>query len=230
MGKSMYNVNIFSYIFRVIMNILLGRQPVFGIDAKVFAYELFYREGTSNVFPAIDCCKATTRLIERNGLTAGVSHVTKDKKAMLNFCQESILNGLPLTLNPKNVIIEVLETVNPTDAVYKACCDLKERGYQIALDDFVYQASWERFLKIVDIVKVDVIATPLDTLDCTMKKLNEINKIRTGGRIKLLAEKIEDVTTYERAKEMSFDYYQGWLFSKTELLSYSYTEQLCASG
>lgn len=212
------------------MDILLGRQPVIGKDTEIFAYELFYREGTSNFFPDIDCCEATVRLIEDNGLAEGVSHVTKGKIAMLNFCEDNILNGLALKLDPKQVIIEVLETVNPTDAVYSACCQLKERGFMIALDDFIYKDSWVRFLKIADIVKFDVIATPLETLGPMIEKINEINETKSGPKIKLLAEKIEAAAIYEKAKEMGFAYFQGWLFSKTELVSYSYQERISASG
>lgn len=206
------------------MDIYLGRQRVIGLDTKVFAYELFYREGSNNSFPYVCSNKATERLILNNGLDGGVYHVTDGSKAMVNFCEKSLLKGLVKELRPEEVVVEILETVNPTDEIYNICCELLSMGYEIALDDFVYSEKWDRFLSIVSMVKFDVIETPLETISHTLDKINMINATSKRPRIKLLAEKVETSDVYEKAKDLGFDYFQGWLFGRTELMSYDYKQ------
>lgn len=210
------------------MDINLGRQRVIGRDAEVFAYELFYREGSNNSFPHICSNKATERLIINNGLDGGVYHVTNGSKAMINFCEKSLLKGLFKELRPEEVVVEILETVNPTDEIYNICCELLSMGYEVALDDFHYNEKWDRFLNIVSMVKFDVIETPLETISHILDKINMINATLKRPRIKLLAEKVETSDVYEKAKEMNFDYFQGFLFGHTELVSYDYKQVITA--
>tara|TARA_R110002124_G_scaffold67546_1_gene183275 strand:+ start:847 stop:2064 length:1218 start_codon:yes stop_codon:yes gene_type:complete len=193
------------------MKIYTARQAIFNRKEHVVAYELLYRGGPENIFPQIDPHRATSKLIMRTHLNHGLALITDGKPALINFPEESILSGLPEILPTKQVMIEILETVTPSDEVYEACQKLYHQGYHLALDDFVYKAEWARFFKLVKLIKFDIQATPLSELAVL------INKLKKKKNLKILAEKVETKDEFLQAKKLGFHYFQGYYFCKPEM-------------
>lgn len=193
------------------MNVYFARQAIFGRKENVVAYELFYRDGEKNSFPNIDPHLASSKLIGQTHLNKGLRVCTSGKPALINFSEESLLNGLPYIVPPTEMFIEVLETVTPSDEVYAAILDYKKAGYKIALDDFVYKPEWFRFLKLANMIKFDILETPLDKIE----KL--VLHLRKKTSIKLLAEKVETKEEYLKARKLGFHFYQGHYFCKPEM-------------
>lgn len=194
------------------MKVFVARQPIFNNRGNSVGYELLYRDGAKNCFPkGVDPNTATSRLILNTHLNLGLNTFTHGKVALINFGEESILQGLPKMLPVKGVIIEVLEDVTPSDEVYAALRELFHMGYTIALDDFVFGREWVRFLNVTKLIKIDVQKTPLKTV----VKLVEALKKRPN--IRLLAEKIETEEELLQAKEMGFAFFQGYYFGKPHM-------------
>jgi len=193
------------------MKVYTARQAILNRKERVVAYELLYRGGPENFFPQIDPHKATSKLIVRTHLNQGLGLITDNKPALINFPEESILNGLPLILPPKQVVIEILETVNPSDEVYQVCKTLFHQGYHLALDDFVYKPEWNRFFKFVKLIKFDIQITTLSELEPLVKKL------KTRKNLKILAEKVETKEEFLQAKQLGFHFFQGYYFCRPEM-------------
>jgi EAL and modified HD-GYP domain-containing signal transduction protein len=193
------------------MKIYTARQAILNRKGNVVAYELLYRGGPENFFPSINPHKATSKLIMRTHLNQGLGLITDNKPALINFPEESILNGLPLILPPKQVVIEILETVSPSDEVYQVCKDLYHQGYHLALDDFVYKPEWNRFFNLMKLIKFDIQATPLDKISPLIKKL------KARKNLKILAEKVETKEEFLQAKKLGFNFFQGYYFCRPEM-------------
>jgi EAL and modified HD-GYP domain-containing signal transduction protein len=194
------------------MNVYSARQSIFNRKLNVIAYELFFRSGENNFYPAgTNDHDATSKLISRTHFNKGLVQITSGKPALINFSEESLIKGLPLLLNPQDIMIEILETVTPSDEIYEICRDLYKKGYSLALDDFIYKKEWKRFLKLVKVIKFDIMETPLDKIAPLITQLREKTKI------KLLAEKIETNEEFEKAKKMGFHFFQGYFFCKPEM-------------
>jgi len=193
------------------MKVYTARQAILNRKEHVVAYELLYRGGPENFFPQIDPHRATSKLIIRTHLNQGLGLITDNKPALINFPEESILSGLPLVLPPKQVMIEVLETVSPSDEVYQACKLLYQKGYHLALDDFVYKPEWNRFFSLVKLIKFDIQTTPLSQIAPLIKKL------KTRKNLKILAEKIEIKDEFLQAKKLGFHFFQGYYFCRPEI-------------
>ena len=125
------------------MRVYTARQAILNSKERVIAYELLYRDGPENIFPDIDPHEATAKVVMQTHLNQGLGPITDNKPALINFSEKSILDGLPLVLPQKQVMIEVLETVTPSEQVYQACKVLFHQGYHLALDDFVYKPEWQ---------------------------------------------------------------------------------------
>lgn len=193
------------------MRVFTARQAILNKKEQVVAYELLFRDGPENFFPNIDPHEATAKVVMQTHLNQGIRPITDNKPALINFCEQSLLDGLPLLLPAKQVMIEVLETVSPSDQVYQACKALYHQGYHLALDDFVYKPEWNRFFNLVKLIKFDIRQTPLTTIAPL------VGKLRTIKKLKILAEKVETKTEFEEAKRLGFNYFQGYYFCKPEM-------------
>lgn len=194
------------------MDVYTARQAIFNVKKRAVAYELLFRDGEENRFPNINPHHATSKLIMRTHLNGGIGAITDGKPALINFTEECIISGFPELLPPDKVIIEILETVVPTDAVFNKCKELCEKGYTLALDDFVHTPEWDRFFSIVKMIKFDIQNTPLKKIAPLVMKLR-----KDRPKIKLLAERVETHEDFEIAKKMGFSYFQGYFFCKPEM-------------
>ncbi len=189
-----------------------ARQPILDIDKKLFAYELLFRDSIDNVFPEIDADEATTKMIEASNFNVGLSEFTGSKPAFINFTLETLSKGYPETLSTDEVVIEILETVKPGKKLLEICQDLNEKGYTIALDDYIHQPVWRHFYPFIKIIKIDWQDTSIDI----------IKEVKTAiadfPHIKLLAEKVETYEEYNQALELGFELFQGFFFAKPEMV------------
>ncbi len=194
------------------MSVFVARQAIFNRSKKVVAYELLFRDSPKNYFPDIAEGQATARLIMENQLNLGTRHITSGKKALINIGPESLKLDLCAFLPCQDVVIELLETIEPTDDNYELCRGLFHSNYKLALDDFVYKPQWDRFLKLVKLIKFDIAITPLSEIQPI------VTKLQAHKQIKILAEKIETQEDYGLAFDMGFDYFQGYFFAKPTMI------------
>ena len=193
------------------MDVFVARQPIFNRHKKIYAYELLFRSGESNDFPNIDGETATTSLLSSSFFTVGIDKIGAGKLVFINFTEDLLLNGTPLLFPPEKMMVEILEDVEPTPEIIDACKELKKKGYQLALDDFVYAKKFHELLQLSDIIKIDFRLTPLSEVEEMVGVLQQYG-------CKLLAEKVETHEEYTKALELGFDYFQGYFFSKPEVL------------
>ena len=139
--------------------------------------------------------------------------VTDNKKAFINFTEKLIKEEIATILPCEHVVIEILENIEPTDEIINACKKLKEQGFTLALDDFVFDKKYNKLIEIIDIIKVDFIITK----GYDRKKIFDLLKI--NNKIKFLAEKVESIEEYNEAMYFGYTYFQGYYFSKPIILS-----------
>lgn len=195
------------------MDVFLARQPIFNKHRKLFGYELLFRTGIGNTFPNIDGSIATASLLSNLFFPFEVDQILGGKKGLINFTEQLILSKAPLYLPKDKFIIEVLEDVEPTPQIVSKLALFKDRGYKIALDDFVYHKKFEPMIRLSNVIKFDLHETPLGTL------VEILDELKEKFNLKFLAEKIESYDQFKLAKKMGFHYFQGYFFARPEVLS-----------
>jgi EAL and modified HD-GYP domain-containing signal transduction protein len=195
------------------MDIFVARQPVFTAKKKVFGYELLFRSSLENIFPGIDGNKATSTVLSNTFFSFGLNEILAGKPGLINFTRDLLVQRTPMLFPKEHIIIEILEDIEPEPAVIEALTEFKQQGYKIALDDFVYDPKFDDMISLCSMIKFDLMATPLDTLE------QIIADIRAHHHLTLLAEKVETHHQFEQAKEMGFGLFQGYFFAKPEILS-----------
>ncbi|KZZ08994.1 diguanylate phosphodiesterase, partial [Oleiphilus sp. HI0078] len=127
----------------------------------------------------------------------------------VNFTAELLHN--PPLFNPDTAVIEVLENIEITDKVVSSLKKLKQRGFTLALDDFIMDERYQRILPLVDIIKLELPEMDDDELQATIKNLKQHD-------VTLLAEKIETPEQFKRCHELGCDLFQGYFLSKPEII------------
>lgn len=194
------------------MEVFVARQPIFDRRQRVYGYELLFRSGQDNAFQAADGEMATSRVITDSLLNFGPEAMTRGKRAFINFTRAALLGGYADLLPPDWVVVELLENVEPAPEVVAACRALRERGYTLALDDFVYHPRFDPLLELASIVKVDLLATRGDDRANQLEKLNDFG-------VELLAEKVETHEEHQDARAAGFTLFQGYFFSKPVIVA-----------
>ncbi len=194
-------------------NVFVARQPIFARNLEVYGYELLFRSGPDGGFdPNTDGDQATSKVITNSFFLFGIQQVTQGKRAFINFPAHLLLDEIPLLCDRKLTVIEVLETVTVTPAIIDACRTFRQKGYRLALDDFVFSPEWTPLLRLAHIVKLDILALDRQRLG------QEVERAQRHG-IKLLAEKVETHEQFQQAVDLGFELFQGFFFSRPKVLA-----------
>jgi len=193
------------------MMLFIGRQPILDRRQRTYGYELLFRDGTENVFKHDDADRATLSVIDTSFGHMGLNRVTGGKKAFINFTRKLLVEEFGRTLPKENVVIEVLESVEPDEEVVEACRHLKMLGYTLALDDFQYSRKHEPLVQLADIIKVDL------SLSDAEQRFRYVKQFRSRN-IMLLAERVETLEEFEQTRDIGYSYFQGYFFSRPVVL------------
>jgi c-di-GMP phosphodiesterase len=193
-------------------NIFVGRQPIFDRKQEVVAYELLYRagnEGNYAEFPDGD--RATTEVIINSVLDIGLDSIVGAHPAYFNLTGSFIRGDHPLPLDKSQVVLEILEDIEPDEHVIEGMRELAANDFIIALDDFVFSDKFIPLLEIAYIVKLEVMGQNEADLRERITQLEPF-------QVKLLAEKVETHEEFEMCKELGFDYFQGYFLCKPHIV------------
>ncbi|MCB4809827.1 EAL domain-containing protein [Methylovorus menthalis] len=193
-------------------DVFLGRQPILTANRKIIAYELLFRSEASLSADVVDDVLATSTVIVNMLSEFGLELVLGNEDAFLNVSASLLMSETLELLPPERVILEILEDVPINAQIVERCAALKEMGFRIALDDFLYRPEYDHILPLVDIVKVDLTLTPLKHMAPSLTVL------RKHGHIQLLAEKVQNEDEFEAFKKLGFELFQGYFFAQPVIL------------
>lgn len=191
------------------MEQFIARQPILNTQKRLFAYELLYRGAGDYKLSDVSGEKATMSLLSSAFLTKDIDEISNHKPCFINFTQKLVEQNIPASFPKKQVVVELLEDIEPNERVVNVCKSLAQKGYTLALDDFIFDRKFLPLLEHVQIVKIDVRLTPLDTIIRTLNLLRNY-------KVKLLAEKVETLEEFDRAQKLGFSYFQGYFFCRPE--------------
>ena len=192
---------------------LMGRQTIMNGLEEVVGYELLFRSPKSIASATIDCpVQASSRVMLDVISSFGIREVLGEHHGYVNVDAEMLLSDA-IELLPADMIgLELLEDIAITPAIIERCKNLKDKGYQLVLDDHRYGVQYEPLYDgLVDIIKVDMITTPLE---------DQYREIELFNRypVTLLAEKVDSRHMYLRCRKMGFELFQGYFFARPSLI------------
>jgi EAL and modified HD-GYP domain-containing signal transduction protein len=188
----------------------VARQPILDLRGRVHGYELLFRGGPQQLHFSADGDLATRTILD-NMVIFGLDKLTGGLPAFVNCTREALTDRLVEVLSPSMFVLEILEDLEPTPELIRACSRLKAAGFRLALDDFRWKPGCEPLIELADYIKVDF----------TISNSSERRDIRErlGSRaVALVAEKIETQQEFRQARDEGFTLIQGYYFCRPELI------------
>jgi len=190
---------------------IIGRQPILDRNERLFGYELLFRSTDANEADVVDVGKATAKVIINTLASFGIMELLGGRKGFINVDLDMLMDEALELLPKEHIVIELLETITPSPELIERCMALKESGFSLALDDHLYSQDFAELYSIIDIIKIDLLQTPLETLPDIREQLRKYP-------CKLLAEKVESIEQFVACHALGFDYFQGYYFARPDVL------------
>ncbi len=195
--------------------VYLGRQPILDKNKKVVAYELLYRTSYEDFARIENSRSATSRVIVNIFNNIGIQNIAGNKEVFINISDEVINSSILELIKPENIVLEILENTVVDNNTIKKLSSLKKKGYKLALDDFLPSQDNAKLLHISDYVKIDLINTPDNFTEEIIKDIRY-----KFPNISILAEKVEDYRSFQKALKLNFDLFQGFFFAKPVIITH----------
>lgn len=192
--------------------IFLGRQPILNSKRQTIAYELLFRalDGASN--DDIDDLSATSTVIINTLSQFGLDRVLGKQDGFLNISTSLLLCETIELLPPDRIVLEILEDVPINAQILARCQELKDLGFRLALDGFIFRSEYVPLLPLLDFVKIDLTTAPLDKMSAI------IAQIRKASPAKIIAKKVEQETLFLQCETWGFDAFQGYFYAKPTVI------------
>jgi EAL and modified HD-GYP domain-containing signal transduction protein len=191
----------------------VGRQPVYDRLGDVVGYELLFRGSAEASSASRRNAFATSQVIVTAFTEFGLDQLVGDRPCFVNLTREFFVGDLPVPFDYGQTVLEVLENIIVDDEVQSGIRELVDRGYTIALDDFVWNENTARLLPIATYVKLDMLDNDVDMLRETVRKCREY------PNISLVAERLETEDRLALAFELGFEYFQGHILGRPHVIS-----------
>ncbi|RUM90661.1 MAG: diguanylate phosphodiesterase [Thiomicrospira sp.] len=196
--------------------LFIGRQPIFDRSNQVYGYELLFRNGfhpNEAVFD--DDHYATATVIHNSMMGLELSDLVGSAKAFINFPESFFEPEVDPCFSSNRIVCEVLETVPVTEITLAGIRRLKQKGFPIALDDFVFKKEFIPFIRLADIIKLDIENVNPSKIPLLVQKIRGVASSRT----KILIERVETKEVHKICLEAGCDYFQGYYFAKPEIVT-----------
>jgi EAL and modified HD-GYP domain-containing signal transduction protein len=142
----------------------------------------------------------------------GLERIAGPRRVFLNMTRSLLLDLPEIPFDKDRLVLEILEDIPVDQALIDRVTSLGEAGYTLALDDFEFEDRWLPLLPHIHILKVEVPSLDWERVG------EQIARIHRHGLL-LLAEKVETEEEYLRLRDLDFDLFQGYHFSRPQIFS-----------
>lgn len=209
-----------------VREICVGRQAIHDVLGRAVGHELLFRPSRSaetsgvGVGPAPEGVRvtgddeATASVIVATTTEFGTRDLAGDGQLFVNLPRSFVVDELPVPLDPRRVVLEVLERVGPDEEVMAGLHRLHRRGFALALDDYAPGDHREEMLPLCEYVKIDLGDVPAEELAGLVAHVR-----RRAPRARLVAERVETADDFTLAVDVGFDLFQGYHLRRPVVLS-----------
>ena len=191
----------------VFMDVYVVLQPIFALNTQVYAYEMLYRKDHLVKLSSKEEEVSPQHLVEII-FTYGINKLAGEKQAFIKFTKNLIELEVASLLKPEDIVIDVFEPIEATVDTLRKFKVLHDNGYKIAFGDFIFQDEYASFFQFANFIKINY--------------ENMSQQIALGIRkyadspIRIMSEKIDTPESFESAKSLGCQYFQGEFFSKSQ--------------
>jgi len=197
-----------------LQKIYLGRQPILDVNSKIRAYEIFYR----NSYKKSDISgerQASTSVITNVLNRFGRKEVLGERRAFVKIDEKFLLSDLIFCVPNQFFVFTLLESIEMSERVLERIHKLYDRNYALVINDIkLDQSKMDKYREVfayLSFVKIDFsqgLAYGLEYLILELKSYD----------VRVIGTKIENAKSYNLARKLGCDWFQGYFFSEPTIL------------
>ena len=192
---------------------ILGRQSVSNDKYEIFAYDILYRSGKSDV-------NSTDLGFSASSVTAvlndfGSENVIGTYKGFIRVDTQFLSEDIIYSISKEQFILMILQSSLIDEELPQKLNKLTLEGYTFGLNDVIVNkesiGDIVSFIDYVDSVKIDVLNSDTESVD----KLIKILKLKEKT---IIASKVETDELYKEYKGKGADYFQGYYIKRPNII------------
>ena len=185
----------------------VARQPIFNNAGDIWGYELLFRSALGKTSAEIVDQDLATLCVATCGFAQAQGHCDPTKNICINFTEKLILEGAPRALPPTATVIEVPETIDPSQRLIETLNQMRQEGYTIAVNGSTGGDTPNALLDIADIIKVNLLGKTEADIENLFHDLAHHSALKA-------AQKVDNRDTFQLVRSLNVDLYQGYFFAK----------------
>lgn len=190
----------------------LARQPIVDGKHNLIGYELLFRASAQADSAHLDDgYRAGLNVMASTLFDMGTEWLLKGKLAFINMDHPTLMSEFVSLLPPQKIVIEIMETVVPTDELLARVDELKKAGFRFALDKYKPGPEMDKLLPHASYIKLDV-------AELGQAGTAEVLRGLYSQPARLVAEKVESREVFDWCQALGFHFFQGYYFAHPEHL------------
>ena len=197
--------------------IYIGRQPILDKHGETFAYELLYRDNEDSAHAFLPENQRTASIHVLNTVTKhfNIDDILDSKLGFIKVDRSFLLHDFIYTIDKDRFVLSVLENVDIDDKLEERFHELFKKGYKLAINDMTLSRDViMKFRPVIPYFQYAKFSTNIE-IDAYFKKMLAVLKMFD---VKLIATKVEDKEGFKKFADLDTQYFQGFYFSKPELM------------
>ncbi|WP_027469246.1 EAL and HDOD domain-containing protein [Deefgea rivuli] len=191
----------------------IGRQPILNRQQQIIGYELLFRLNKESVSAEFSSdMQAGTNVLVNTISNMGTDWLVGSKLAFINVAESMLESNFLELLQPQRVVLEIVETTQPSAELLNRLRDLRAQGFGIALDDFILTPQTAPMIEFANYIKLDIQQLGMAQVPALSKELRR-------HPILQVAEKVETKDEFKQCLDIGMDCFQGYYFAHPETLS-----------
>lgn len=195
-------------------SVYLARQPILNRDEDICYYEILYRDAAKSSHVNSNIA-ASASVIASVLNKFGTKALLGDKKAFVKVDEKFLLNDIIFTVPKEPFVFSLFADIDMEEKVVYQIDKLYKNGYELAINDAAlndeFMQKYRAVLHQISFVKINFDVLESYNIAEFIAELHE-------NRVEVIATKIEDQKTYELAKSVGCDCFEGYFFAKPVIL------------
>jgi len=195
-------------------HVYIGRQPILDQNSELCAYEILYRNSKKSA-TINDDRHASAAVINSVLNKFGTKTLLGNRRAFVKIDQKFLMHDLIFTIPKEFFVFSFFASIEMSEKVVERIEQLHKKGYILSVNDISLDEKtllkYEKVLTFIDYVKINF------NVDDVYNEKTICEGFKKHG-ITIIATKIEDEATYQHSRKYGCDWYQGYFFSKPQIL------------
>lgn len=192
----------------------IARRPVLDRQHRPAAYELVFcsvdHDPPAGAGNDADAESPTTASVIADVAQHGLLRIVGDVPAYLHLDHEALMTDIFELLPPARVVLEMMESTPASPEVIERIEQLRQRGFQFALDVAGDSDAVQQLLPLVQSVRIDI-------ANRQPSELAGLCSLFRAHQKKLLADNVDTAEGHECCLGLGFDYFRGYYFTRPQI-------------